>query len=317
MKTAQSNTRLQNTTLHISSTSPPEVKVLSKQSTTASRLNKIRRQSNDGEIVFLLKSLLNFHFDDVREKTKREMFKPTSLTTQHLRRSRRDAITDNLQTTDYTLEDLSMCNDSIINIKYDEHEVWNNFSIFYKNKVYDYTEYRALNDGIKICNSTDANIRKIWKLRNDWVKQNRHFESCKKPELITFVIIIGRYTVLKDFTILILQTKQIITKYNYGVFQGRAIICLEKVVLPIDATNLVAPLCALALSLLSLLLLLIVYCMLPELRTLPGLNLMSLSFALLIWLVYVVAMLSPSLHESKLILRLDKVWIRFNGRINS
>jgi hypothetical protein len=39
----------------------------------------------------------------------------------------------------------------------------------------------------------------------------------------------------------------------------------------------IAPLCALALSIISLLLLLIVYCMLPELRALPGLNLMSLN----------------------------------------
>jgi hypothetical protein len=58
--------------------------------------------------------------------------------------------------TEYTQEDLLMCNDSIINIKYDdEYKVRTDFSILYKNKVYNYTEYRVLNDGIKICDSTD------------------------------------------------------------------------------------------------------------------------------------------------------------------
>ncbi len=56
--------------------------------------------------------------------------------------------------TEYTQKDLLMCNDSIINISYhDEYNVWTNFSILYKNKMYNYTEYRLLNDGIKICNS--------------------------------------------------------------------------------------------------------------------------------------------------------------------
>jgi hypothetical protein len=58
--------------------------------------------------------------------------------------------------TEYTQEDLLMRNDSIINIKYDdEYKVRTDFSILYKNKVYNHTEYRVLNDGIKICNSSD------------------------------------------------------------------------------------------------------------------------------------------------------------------
>ena len=57
--------------------------------------------------------------------------------------------------TEYSNEDLLMCKDSIINIQYDdEYKVWNNFSILYKNKVLCYyTQYRVLNDGVKICNS--------------------------------------------------------------------------------------------------------------------------------------------------------------------
>ena len=59
------------------------------------------------------------------------------------------------RSTKYTEEDLLMCNDSVVNIRYDDqYKVWTNFSILHmKNKVYDYTEYRVLNDGIKICNS--------------------------------------------------------------------------------------------------------------------------------------------------------------------
>jgi hypothetical protein len=60
---------------------------------------------------------------------------------------------------EYTQEDLLMCNDSIINIIHDhEYKVRTDFSILYKNQAYDYTEYRVLNDGIKICNSTDNYI---------------------------------------------------------------------------------------------------------------------------------------------------------------
>ena len=50
--------------------------------------------------------------------------------------------------------------------------------------------------------------------------------------------------------------------------------------------------CAFVLSYICLVLLLIVYGMLPELRTLPGLNLMSLSFAFLFWQTYLVVMVS-------------------------
>jgi hypothetical protein len=75
------------------------------------------------------------------------------------------------ESTKYTQEDLLMCNDSIINIKYDdEYKVRTDFSILYKNMVYNYTEYRALNDSIKICNSTGDYVRNIWKVSNKWVK---------------------------------------------------------------------------------------------------------------------------------------------------
>jgi hypothetical protein len=194
-----------------------------------------------------------------------------------------------LQSTQYTQEDLLMCNDSIINIKYDdEYRVWENFSILCKNKVYDYTEYRVLDDSVKICNSTDNDARNIWKERNKYVKEWMHYKSCNKLTYVEYYR--GYYTVLKDFKVLILETRQVITKYDYGVVEGKFRICDEKLIgafflQPLSLAD-IPSLCAVVLSIICLLLLLIVYCMLPELRTLPGLNLMSLSFAFLLWLAY-------------------------------
>ena len=198
--------------------------------------------------------------------------------------------------TEYTQEDLLMCNDSIIKIKYDdEYKVRTDFSILCKNKVYDYTEYRVLNDGIKICNSTDNDARNIWKVRNKWVKITMHSKSCNQP---TDDIMIPRkfYTVRKDFSVLILPTDQVIAKYDYGVLKGNLIICKEKFIYYYTFANYkpagVVKFCALALSIICLLLLLIVYCMLPELRTLPGLNVMSFSFAFLLLLICSVVLAS-------------------------
>ena len=96
-----------------------------------------------------------------------------------------------------------MCNDSIINIKYDdEYKVQIDFSILYKNKVYNYTEYRVLNDGKKICNSTDNYVRNIWKVRNKWVKARMHQKSCNKP-IRPLWFSRKYYTVNKLFTVYI------------------------------------------------------------------------------------------------------------------
>ena len=201
------------------------------------------------------------------------------------------------KSSDYTIqEDLIMCNDSIINIKYDdEYKVRTDFSILYKKKVYDYTEYRVLYDSVKICNSADNDVRNIWKERNKYVKEWMHYKSCNLPDVYWFPQEI--YTVRKDFSVLILPTDQVIAKYDYGVVKGKFEICKEKLFYRFyyikDYTQaLIALLCALALSIICLLLLLIVYCMLPELRTLPGLNLMSFSFAVLLWQTYLVVYVS-------------------------
>jgi hypothetical protein len=113
-----------------------------------------------------------------------------------------------------------------------------------------------------------------------------HYKSCNLPDVYRFPQEI--YTVRKDFSVLILPTDQVIAKYDYGVVKGKFEICKEKLFYRFYYITdfppaVVALLCALALSFICLLLLLIVYCMLPELRTLPGLNLMSFSFAFLLW----------------------------------
>ena len=129
---------------------------------------------------------------------------------------------------EYTEEDLLMCNDSIINIKYnDEYKVWTDFSILYKNKVHDYTEYRVLNDSIKICNSTDNHVRNIWKVRNKWVKARMHLKSCHKP-IRTYWFSRKYYAVTKQFTVYVAAMRQYFTRKDYGVKDSKPYICKEK-----------------------------------------------------------------------------------------
>ena len=130
----------------------------------------------------------------------------------------------------YTKKDLVMCNDSIVNIKYDdEYKVWNNFSLLYKKNLYSYTEYRALNDGIKICNSTDDFVKNIWKLRNYWVMVFKIFNSCNKPD-VRFPVYQGEYDAMKDLTVVIRANKFSIGKDDYAIFNGIPFICVNKCV---------------------------------------------------------------------------------------
>ena len=196
------------------------------------------------------------------------------------------------ETPNFSKEDMLLCNDSIIKVKFDEkYKVWTSFSIFYENKVYDFTEYRILNDSISICNSTDKYVQESWKLRNGWVKKERHFLSCKRRPIKIVSYQKPAFTVLKDFSVRLSLTKQVILNSEYGVFEGKVQICVEKLTeyLYVDHIKLtmIAPFCALALSIICLLLLFIVYSVLPELRTLPGLNLVSLSFAFFLFLTSV------------------------------
>ena len=100
---------------------------------------------------------------------------------------------------------------------------------------------------------------------------------------------------LKDISVRISLSKQVIPNGDYGVYEDKLEVCEERLTkdLYLLSINLImiAPFCALGLSIICLILLLVVYGMLPELRNLPGLNLMSLSFAFLIRLTYNVVFL--------------------------
>ncbi|CAB4005130.1 Hypothetical predicted protein [Paramuricea clavata] len=220
MKTLRSE-RIQNSPVLLFSTSSPhEVNVPRKESTTISHSNETEWQNDSSKNISSLENQI-FQQNDFRQTAKRETF--ASLTTQHLR-SRRD--TDSKS--EYTQEDLLMCNDSIINIKYDdEYKVQTDFSILYKNKVYDYTEYRVLSDSIKICNSTDNYIRNIRKERNKWVKAKIQQKNCNKP--IRELWLYGKYyTVNKQFTVYFAPSSQYFTRNNYGVKYAQLYICQEK-----------------------------------------------------------------------------------------
>ena len=220
MKTLR-NERIQKIpVLPFPTSSPSEVNVPREESTTISHSNETEWQNNGGKNKSLLENHF-FHENDLRETAKRETF--ASLTIQLLRNRREIDLKS-----EYTQQDLLMCNDSIINIKYDnEYKVGTDFSIFYKNMVYDYTEYRVLNHGIKICNSTDEYVRNIWKQRNKYVKATMHQNSCNKPIEESWLYR-KYYTVNKQFTIYLGGRGQYITRNDYGVKDGKPYICDEK-----------------------------------------------------------------------------------------
>ena len=216
MKTLRSERKQKSPVLPFSTSSPSEVNVPRKESTTISRSNETEWQNDGSKNISLLENQI-FHQNDLRKTAKRETF--ASLTTQHLR-SRRQIDSKS----EYTPEDLLMCNESIINIKYDdEYKVRTDLSILYKNTVYDYTEYRVLNDSIKICNSTDNNVRNIWKLRNKWVKATMHYKTCNKP----ISLIRQYYTVNKQFIVYSGGDSHYLTRNKYWVIDGKLTICKE------------------------------------------------------------------------------------------
>ncbi|CAB3993514.1 Hypothetical predicted protein [Paramuricea clavata] len=191
------------------------------------------------------------------------------------------------------------CNDDLIKVKYGEqYSVDKNFSLVYNKKIYDYREYRLSHDSLEMCGSNDSRVQAIWRTRNSWQKSLP--ASCYR----SYKLNARYYAVTKQFAVYSADNGQYFKRNDYAVIDGKPYACGKENLIPIYVmTNfkiIIAPLCALALSIISLLLLLIVYCMLPELRTLPGLNLMSFSFALLLWQTYLVVFLSLYSHVGKL-----------------
>jgi hypothetical protein len=191
------------------------------------------------------------------------------------------------------------CNDDLVKVKYNEqYNVFKNFSLVSNRKMYDYREYRLSHDSLEMCASNDSRVQAIWRTRNSWQKSLP--ASCYR----SYKLNARYYTVTKQFAVYSADNGQYFKRNDYAVLDGKPYVCGKENLSPIYViTNfkiIIAPLCALALSIISLLLLLIVYCMLPELRTLPGLNLMSFSFALLLWQTYLVVFLSLYSRVGKL-----------------
>ncbi|CAB3981159.1 Hypothetical predicted protein [Paramuricea clavata] len=220
MKTLRSERIQKSPLLPFSTSSPSEVNVQRKESTTISHSNEKEWQNGGSENISPLENQI-FHENDLRKIAKTETF--ASLTTQNLR-SRREIDSKS----EYTQEDLLMCNESIINIKYDdEYKVRTDLSILYKKTVYDYTQYRVVNGSIKICNSTDNYVRKIWKVRNKRVKAKIHQKSCNKPIRESWLYQ-KYYTVNKQFTVYFAAMNQYFTRNDYGVEDGKPFTCQEK-----------------------------------------------------------------------------------------
>ncbi|CAB4032827.1 Hypothetical predicted protein, partial [Paramuricea clavata] len=221
MKTLRSERIQKSPLVPFSTLSPFEVNVPRRKSTTISHSSQTEWQNNGSKNVSSLENQI-FHENDLRGTAKREKF--ASLTTQHLR-NRREIDSKS----EYTHEDLLMCNDSIINIKKDdEYKVRTDFTILYKNKVYDYTEYRVLNDTTRICNSASDYVRNIWKARNKWVKGRMHKINCNKPIRTSLLKLRYYYTVNKQFTVFYAARSQYFTRNDYGVKDGKPCICREK-----------------------------------------------------------------------------------------
>lgn len=58
------------------------------------------------------------------------------------------------------------CFNSIVTLEQNEYEVWNNFSVSYKNIVYDFNQYRVSNGSIQVCNPPDAKVQGRWRAQN-------------------------------------------------------------------------------------------------------------------------------------------------------
>ena len=124
--------------------------------------------------------------------------------------------------------------------------------------------------------------------------QKQHNILKNFPLLTELTRITEHTTVMKGFGSPIWQKTKNATE-SVLFYDGKFIRCDKRIDenLYIGHINLIMipPFCAVGLSIICLLLLLIVYGMLSELRTLPGLNLISLSFAFLLWLTYYVFLL--------------------------
>ena len=186
--------------------SPPDVKVPSKESTTISHSSKIMLENQI------------FRQNDLRGTTKRETF--ASLTTPHPRSRREiDAISESKGLTECANFTFTINNE-------DDYRVWNNFSMMYQSRMYRYNEYRVTDDGLQVCNSSDHFIQQKWQNSIAQEKKMTVFTHCINVSVDGFYF--ENYTLFKNFTVFFHPTEQSFTRRDYGVIFGHFAICSEK-----------------------------------------------------------------------------------------
>ena len=117
-----------------------------------------------------------------------------------------------------TSNNLSLCSDYDVTIKYDErYEVWNNFSIFYKGEEYTPKKYRVTSANIKICNSSDVDIYR------DAKEEMKKKCGDKEAECLDFF-----YTVDKNFTVYFAPSNQYFTRDEYALDSSFLCVCKGK-----------------------------------------------------------------------------------------
>ena len=117
------------------------------------------------------------------------------------------------------------CNDHLVKVKYsDKYKVFNNFSLSYHKKHYDYREYRFRYRGFELCASNDSRVQGIWKTGNSL--REKILKSVYCPSI--FKTIKKGYVVGKQFNAFLAGSAQSFDKYEYRLHNGRLKICAEK-----------------------------------------------------------------------------------------
>ena len=158
---------------------------------------------------------------DLRREKERENF--LSLTTQHNRKIRdTDAISSS------KVGSIECGSSLTFTISYEsDYKVWNNFSIMYQGKTYDYNQYRIIEEGLQVCNSSNTTIQQRW----------QHLITKKKEKMASRhcnITVDGYpqrdYVVYKDLAVFLKLTVQNFTRRDHGVIHGHFAICRKSLV---------------------------------------------------------------------------------------
>ena len=120
----------------------------------------------------------------------------------------------------------SVCANFTFTIKYkDQYTVWNNFSIMYLHQMYNYDEYRIMEDGLQVCDSVEPLIQERW--QNLIAFENKIVGS-KQCNVSVDGFSGENYIIYNDFTVFFIPTEQNFTRQDYAVILGSFAICSAK-----------------------------------------------------------------------------------------